>query len=108
MKGYSKLVDVHFALSENEIMLDVREPGTQRVHRVGKTLFKGIDVDQSSVELLVDFIAVKLKKIDTNLGWDMLGYDINNFTLPMRGHLKSNHLTLPKPKVEIVQPAIVN
>ena len=50
-----------------------------------KTLLREVDVGQSTIELLVDFVAVKLKKLDTNLSWDSLGYDIREFSLPKRG-----------------------
>ena len=111
MKGYCKISDVHHALSENELLIEIREPlkngnGKQRVHRLCKTLFKEVDVDQSSVELLVDFIAVKLKKSDKDHSWDQVGYDIKDFTLPKRGQVKSNFLTYtppaPEPKNTIV------
>lgn len=52
--------DVRFALSENELLMEVKSSNI--VHRLCKTLFKEIIVEESSVELLVDFIAVKLKK----------------------------------------------
>jgi hypothetical protein len=67
MKGYNKLTDVRFALSDNEILIEVRDPKKENrntVHRISKTLFNEINVDESSVELLVDFISVKLKKRD--------------------------------------------
>ena len=105
MKGYSKICDVRYALSENELVIEIKEPsnkapsGNQRVHRLCKTLHKEIDVQQSSVDLLVDFIAVKLRKRDSNVSWDSLGYDIKNFTIPNDGKMKSNFLTyIPPPK----------
>jgi hypothetical protein len=48
-------------------------------------LDKEINVEQSSVELLVDFIAIKLKKYDSALSWGSLGYDIKDFTIPKKG-----------------------
>ena len=60
-------------------------------------------MELSSVELLVDFIAVKLRKEDKEQSWDQLGYDIKEFTIPKRGQMKSNFLTMqiikeePKP-----------
>jgi CS domain len=105
MKGYSKLTDVRYALSQNELLVEIKEPSTQRVHRLCKTLFKEVNVELSSVELLIDFIAVKLRKDDKDIAWDQLGYDIKEFTIPKRGQMKSNFLSLPpivreEPKVQ--------
>ena len=57
-------------------------------------------MELSSVELLVDFIAVKLRKEDKEQSWDQLGYDIKEFTIPKRGQMKSNFLTMPIIKEE--------
>ena len=103
MKGYSKLSDVHFALSENELLLEVKD-AEGKVHKVAKTLLKEIVVEESSVELLVDFIAIKMKKLDKEAHWDQLGYDIREFTIPMKGQSKSNFMQLPKlAKIETPQ-----
>jgi len=64
-------------------------------------------VELSSVELLVDFIAVKLRKEDKEQSWDQLGYDIKEFTIPKRGQMKSNFLTMPIIKEE-PKPVPVN
>jgi len=61
-KGYNKEQDARYALSENEILLEVRDVGKNKVHRVCKTLHQPIDCKESSVQLLVDFIVFKLKK----------------------------------------------
>jgi hypothetical protein len=47
MKGYNRLGDVRFALSENEIIVEVKEPNLKvaKIHRLCKTLFKEIDVE---------------------------------------------------------------
>jgi hypothetical protein len=95
MKGYSKLMDVRYALSENELLIELRDSQTEKVNRLCKTLNREIDVDQSSVELLIDFVAVKLMKGDKDITWDSLGYDIKEFTLPRRGQMKSNFLSYP-------------
>lgn len=55
--------------------------------------------------LLVDFVSIKLSKLEKGLGWNGLGYDIANFTMPERGQMKSNFLKAvlkeePKPVVE--------
>lgn len=84
MKGYNKNTDVHYALSENELLVEIRD-SSSRVHRVCKTLYREVDVSQSSIELLVDFVAVKLRKQDASVSWDQAGYDITNFSLPKRG-----------------------
>lgn len=74
-KGYTKEKDARYALSENEILLEVRDAAKNKVHRVCKTLSQPIDCKDSSVQLLVDFIVFKLKK-KSNKTWDDLGYDI--------------------------------
>lgn len=43
-KGYKKDCDVRYALSENEVFLEVRDVPKNKVHRLCKTLFKSIDV----------------------------------------------------------------
>jgi hypothetical protein len=100
-KGYKKDCDVRYALSENEVFLEVRDVPKNKVHRMCKTLFKQIDVQGSDVQLLVDYIIFKLKKTvvkggdpgDASARWDDVGYDIENFTVPepSMGTLKSNH-----------------
>ena len=107
MKGYSKICDVHYALSQNELLIEVKDPATLKVHRICKTLLKEISVEQSSVELLVDFIAVKLRKEDKEQSWDQLGYDIKDFTIPNHGQMKSNFLSMPVVKEE-PKPVVVN
>jgi len=66
LKGYKKEEDVRFAVSENEIVLEIRDKtvvnGPGRKARLCQTLHKQIDVAQSEVQLLVDFICVKLSK----------------------------------------------
>jgi len=37
-KGYNKENDVRYAISENEIILEVRDEGKNKVHKVCKTL----------------------------------------------------------------------
>ncbi|CDW74714.1 UNKNOWN [Stylonychia lemnae] len=107
-KGYNKLTDVRFALSENELVLEVKYPSALwtkdnqvfQINRLCYTLHKEIDVSQSSVELLVDFIAIKLKKLDKESSWSSLGYEIKDFTIPMRGQMKSNFLKREVPQQE--------
>lgn len=100
MKGYNKITDIRYALSQNELLVEIKEPSTLKVHRLCKTLNKEVNVELSSVELLIDFIAVKLRKDDKDVSWDQLGYDIKDFTIPMRGQMKSNFLSLPVIKQE--------
>ncbi len=70
MKGYNKQSDARYALSDNEILIEIRDSKNRNtVHRISKTLFNEINVDESSVELLVDFISVKLKKRDKSQNW---------------------------------------
>merc|ERR1712227_32896 len=100
-KGYKKDSDVRYAISENEVILKVRDVPKNKVHRMCKTLFKPIDVQGSDVQLLVDFIIFKLKKAVVKGGdpadgtaiWDDVGYDIQSFSVPepSMGTLKSNH-----------------
>jgi hypothetical protein len=97
VKGYKKEEDVRYALSENELLLEVRR--VNQVARVCKTFNKEVDVDGSSVDLLVDYIAVKLKKQDMEVSWDQVGYDIASFTLPRRGQMKSNFLKYTPPPI---------
>jgi hypothetical protein len=101
MKGYNKSTDVRYALSENELLVEIKDSAA-RVHRVCKTLFREVDVSQSSIELLVDFVAVKLRKLDVSVSWDQAGYDITQFSLPKRGQVKSNFITYTPPKPEPV------
>ena len=42
-KGYNKDTDVRYALSENEILLEVKDEAKNKVHRVCKTLFSPIN-----------------------------------------------------------------
>lgn len=100
-KGYKKDSDVRYAISENELILEVRDVAKNKVHRTCKTLFKPIDVKASDVQLLVDYIIFKLKKdvvkggdpADATARWDDVGYDISSFSVPepSMGTLKSNY-----------------
>jgi hypothetical protein len=48
-KGYKKDFDVRYALSDNELLLEVRDLGKNKVHRTCKTLFKQVSVKESEV-----------------------------------------------------------
>jgi hypothetical protein len=62
-------------------------------------------VPLSEVMLLVDFVSVKLCKLERGLSWNGLGYDIADFTIPERGQMKSNFLKVPaKP---LPTPAVI-
>ena len=74
-KGYDKNKDVRYALSENELLLEIRDK-QDKVHRMCKTLHKEVDMTLSNIDLLVDFICVKLKKLESAVSWDSLGYDV--------------------------------
>lgn len=94
-KGYSKETDIRYALSENEILLEVRDEAKNKVHRVCKTLCNPINSQESSVQLLVDFIIFKLKKDEKHKKtWDDLGYDIKEFHIPesSNSYMRSNFL----------------
>ena len=83
-KGYNKETDVRYALSADEFIIEIRDK-TQRgkhvIKRMCKTLTNSVDVGRSEVQLLVDFIVVKLCK-ETQTQWNDFGYDIANFTIP--------------------------
>lgn len=96
LKGYKREEDVRYALSENEFLLEVRRG--QSVARVCKTFYKEVDVAESEVNLLVDYIALKLKKQEKEHNWDQVGYDVANFSLPRRGQVKSNFITYTPPQ----------
>lgn len=106
MRGYNKETDIRYALSENELLLEVKDSsaGKHLVRRLCQTLHKQIDVQQSEVLLLVDFVSVKLCKLEKGQSWSGLGYNIANFTIPERGQMKSNFLKTALPKEE---PAVV-
>lgn len=57
-----------------------------------------IDIAKSEVQLLKDFICVKLYKQEDEQ-WRDLGYDIANFTVPKTGQIKSNYLKSAEPEV---------
>ena len=68
--------------------------------RLCQTLNKSIDVGRSEVQLLVDFIVIKLAKEEKSASWSAFGYDIANFTVPLKGQMKSNYLKSIAPEVE--------
>ena len=74
--GYDKDSDARYALSENELFLEVRDQGKNKVYKCAKTLQEPIDCQESSVQLLVNYIVFKLVKKDKKKQWDQLGYDI--------------------------------
>jgi len=92
-KGYRKEQDVRYALSENEILLEVRDEAKNTVHRTCQTLSEPINSQESSIQLLVDFIVFKLKKEKTAKKWDSLGMDIKDFQVPDdKCYMRSNFL----------------
>jgi len=46
-KGYRKDSDVRYALSDNELLLEVRDSFKNKIHRTCKTLFDSIDIVHS-------------------------------------------------------------
>ena len=62
------------------------------MYRLCKTLFRPIVVHESEVKLLVDYVAISLKKTTADK-WDQVGYEIHNFTVPATiAGLRSNFL----------------
>lgn len=104
LRGYNKETDIRYALSENELLLEVKDTSQGKfiVRRLCQTLHKQIDVSLSEVMLLVDFVSVKLCKLEKGHSWGALGYDIANFTIPERGQMKSNFLKTALPKEDPV------
>lgn len=104
LKGYSKDEDIRYALSSDELLIEVRDrsaKGPHKIRRLCQTLTKQVDVPMSEISLLVDFVSIKLCKCERGLTWSGLGYDIADFTIPERGQMKSNFLKVaPKPVVE--------
>jgi len=66
-------------------------------------LHKQIDVAQSEVQLLVDFICVKLCKLERGVSWNQFGHDISEFTIPERTQMKSNFLKPKKQEVKEIK-----
>ena len=104
IKGY-KEEDVRYAFSADEILIEIRDRkvkrGTNRILRLCQTLSKQIDVPTSNVSFLVDYITFKLAKAEKSSNWPNLGYDIAEWTNPLRGQMKSNFaksLAQPKPE----------
>ena len=84
-KGYDKENDVRFALSSDEFIIELRDKsqrGKHVIRRLCKTLTNSIDVSRSEIQLLVDFIVVKLCKQEATVHWNDFGYDIAGFTVP--------------------------
>jgi len=101
-KGYDKNKDVRFAFSQDEVLLEVRDKSTKanKIHRLCNTLFKSIDLKSSDIQLFVDFICIKLVKVEKSEQWDSFGYEISNFTVPTSAEFKSNFIQPPKAKEE--------
>lgn len=102
VKGY-KEEEVRYAFSADEILIEIRDRSSKqpRVMRLCQTLSKQIDVPASNVSFLVDFICFKLAKAEKGLSWPNLGYDIAEWTNPLRGQMKSNFIksaAQPKPE----------
>jgi len=101
VKGYDTAKDCRYALSSNELLIEVRDKGTQKVHRFCQTLFKEVDVGQSNIHLLVNVVSVQLHKAEKKTSWEQVGFAISSFSIPEVGQMKSNFLKFqPKPKLE--------
>jgi len=101
-KGYNKEEDIRYALSADEIFIEIRDrttkKGAHQVRRLCQTLNKPIDVGRSEIQLLVDFIVIKLAKEDKSASWSTLGFDVANFQIPKATQMKSNFLTSWEPE----------
>ena len=92
---------MRYALSSDEFLIEIRDKKQRNKHvvsRLCQTLSKSIDVGRSEVQLLVDFIVVKLHKQESGEHWRELGYDIANFTVPQAAPMKSNFLQSNEPE----------
>ena len=86
---------MRFALSSDEILVELRDKSQRSKHvikRLCKTLTKSIDVSSSDIQLLKDFIIIKLRKQEETVQWNDFGYDIADFTIPQTTQMKSNFL----------------
>lgn len=99
---------MRYALSENELLLEIRDlTAPNKIRRLCQTLNKQIDVALSEVMLLVDFISIKLAKLERGSSWSGLGFDIANFAVPERGQMKSNFLKSVAPKPDIPETPVM-
>ena len=102
-KGYNKDEDVRYALSADELLIEIRDRSQKahRIHRKCVTLEKRVNVEASQVKFLYDFICVQLAKQDKGESWSDIGFDISNFNKPQPGvEMKSNFIKIEKPVVE--------
>jgi len=83
IKGYKKDTVTHI-LNNNEILLEVFDPNLKAIQRTCVTLRNPIVAEQSTFDLLVDFICIKLKKADPSKTWDQLGYNISQLAEPIK------------------------
>lgn len=73
--------------------------GKHVVRRLCQTLTNSVDVFKSEIQLLKDFICIKLYKMDNEDQWREFGYDIANFTIPKTVPINSNYLKSAEPEV---------
>ena len=86
-KGYNKDEDVRYALHSNEFIIELRVKdkaagkgkNKHQIRRLCQTLTQSIDVARSDIQLLLDFIVVKLQKQEPSLTWREFGFDIAGF-----------------------------
>jgi hypothetical protein len=57
--------------------------------------------------LLVDFVSVKLAKLERGQKWNGLGFDIAGFAIPERGQMKSNYLKTAAKSIKEVAAASI-
>ena len=67
---------MRYALSADELLIEIRDRPTNRLQRLCHTLCKQIDVPGSNVSFLKDFITFKLLKLEKGHSWANLGYAI--------------------------------
>ena len=72
--------------------------GKHVVRRLCQTLTNSVDVAKSEIQLLKDFICIKLYKMDHDDHWGAFGYDIANFTIPKTSQINSNYLKSAEPE----------
>eukprot|EP00826_Nyctotherus_ovalis_P016698 TRINITY_DN14849_c0_g2_i8.p1 TRINITY_DN14849_c0_g2~~TRINITY_DN14849_c0_g2_i8.p1 ORF type:complete len:651 (+),score=215.94 TRINITY_DN14849_c0_g2_i8:144-2096(+) len=79
VQGYKKETAT-YKLTTNEMLLEVFDPMLKAKQRTCVTLFAPVVLSGSSIDFLVDFISIKLKKADSSKVWESLGYEISQLT----------------------------
>jgi len=100
--GYKKET-VTYKLTNNEMLLEVYDPSLKAIQRTCVTLFLPIVLNGSTIDYLVDFISIKLKKADSSKTWESLGYQISQLTEIEEKSQEESPPTLPAEEVEASQ-----